>query len=258
MIIFLSVALLGPYLVAPSCLDCYRGIERCLLDGQCVPEDPKFLTVDALKRLIFRDCPVRNAGPCPKKACPVCPQPELCICPDTNCNSTCPLSDTTTTLPCICPEAPEPTPCPTSTTSACPPCPTPTVDTVCPTALGECQKSLYFTDLSKGGAQGERKTWKEEAERLVIELNTTETRCDNYREQRNVLVQEVKNCTTERDSLFVDWGLTNATLSDLESMHDNRTVDLVECRGNLSLALFSNETCQRQLMEAKGNESGIT
>ena len=239
-----------PYQLGADCLDCYRIMETCLLEDQCVPGDPKYVTVETLKRLIFRDCPVKNAGPCPKRSSTACPEPEPCLCPTT-------VAELTTTItPCACPEVPtqapeECAPCPTC---VCPACAVPTADSICPTALEKCKESLSFTDLSKGGAQGERVTWKSEVQRLQEELNTTLIDRDRFKQERDDLAGEVRNCSVKVGGLNRSGDLVSATLSDLEATYDNCTNDLTECKGNLSLSEFCHET----LKDVKQNETGIT
>jgi hypothetical protein len=239
-----------PYQSGADCLDCYRIMETCLLEDECVPGDPKYVTVETLKRLIFRDCPIKNAGPCPKRSPAPCPEPEPCLCPTVT------TELTTLSTPCYCPEVTTQTPeeCPSCPDCICPVCAAPLIDSVCPIALEKCEESLSFTDLSKGGAQGERITWKSEAQRLREDLNITWSVRDRYKVERDNLAGEVRNCSIKIESLTRSADLYNVTITDMNATYDNCSNDLIECKGNLSLSEFCHET----LKVVKQNETGIT
>ncbi len=177
-----------------SCLGCYELMEQCLFSGACTPTDKKYVTVETLRRLIARDCPIRNAGPCPK-AKPVVVPDCTCICPTVECISTSTsttanttptsttaittMASTTVTPACVCPVV-------ASTTQSS-----------CETSLNECQNSLAFTGTSKSGAQSSRDELSKQLEDLGVELLGLNNTRMFYQNRSIDLVEELRICLVD-------------------------------------------------------------
>lgn len=173
-----------------SCLECYATMEQCLFAGQCTPADKKYVTVETLRKLIVRDCPIRNAGPCPK-AKPV-PVPDCtCICPDPECTSTSSTvtSTSTTSLATTTMKA---------TTTMCPICVCPevvsTTQSSCEVSLSQCKNSLQFSGVSKSGAQGSRDDLTKELAQLRKDLLNTNLTKMQYFNKSVDLTETIQSC----------------------------------------------------------------
>ena len=260
-----------------SCLDCYRGMEVCLFSGQCVEVDKKYVTVAALRSLIARDCPIKNAGPCPKARPSSVASTDPCVCPvspvpEVKCVEQ--VMQATQSPPCECPtpaiEIVRPILLPrVATTTA------PTTLSTCESDLKRCERSLVFTDTSKAGAQTSRQDWKtkyDQSQLLVEGVNFTKVQ---YQNRSSDLSVEVRKChenlrkSNERvTELTEGWRSTNASLSqsemdesnatsmwdqclqdkvDCEILSDQRRVNLTVLDGLLTTSERSDEECQNLL-----------
>jgi hypothetical protein len=142
--------------------------------------------VDTLRKLITRDCPIRNAGPCPKVK-PVEVPDCTCICPAVECSSVATSTSISTTATTTL-----------STTTAAPPCvcPTPALTTPssCESDLIACQNSLTFTGTSKAGAQGARDALSKQLEDLGVELSNLNLTKIYYHNRSIDLGDELLEC----------------------------------------------------------------
>ena len=259
-----------------------------MFTGQCVTTDKKFITVDALRRLIARDCPIKNGGPCPKRpvtatvtAEPViCPAAQSCECPSI--------------LPYQCPQVepamldcPKVIPicnCSTTVTSSSKTGKSARSLVECQEDLEKCQRSLLFSGVSKSGAQDSRKTWREEATRLgevLFNLNLTKIQFQN---KSIALVEEVRRCQERNEKIEQDvedlthgWGSANATIRhfqieaanltklwedclqdqvERERLMDDQRTNITVCRGELVGLQETIRTCQTDVGELRRNGSG--
>ena len=187
-------------MVVGTCLDCYRGLEKCLFSGQCVEADPKYIPMDRLRRLILRDCPIVNEGPCPRvRTAPV----EPCICPTLPATSSRPQSIATVRPLCPATYLPE--------------------LVACNVSLSECRNALQFSGTTKSGAQSSRQAFQEQVDSLTKQLNEENITRHHLLNQSQQLKDEVKDCQIARGELA---GNTTALRGSLIAL--NRTLNLVQ------------------------------
>jgi hypothetical protein len=235
--------------VLGTCLRCYEGLEECLHSGQCPDTDDKFIPMDRLRRLILRDCPIKNAGPCPKTR-----------------------SSAASTNPCVCPKLEDlvitSTTVVTSTTTT----PSSPVEDKCASQLEACKKSLTFTSTTKEGAQNSRSNLAGEVDRLLGELDSMNVTKQQFENKSKLLSDEFRECGKElsqmeevNKGLREGWEATNATLlsreadvsnltslwtdclsdkAESESLTDDLRVNLTICEGDLQTKTSSDDTCR--------------
>ena len=249
-------------------------METCLFSGQCTESDKKYVTVAALRGLIARDCPIKNAGPCPKvRSATLVAAAEPCVCPV---NPTTAITTVTKSPICKCPL---PIPCPTHVLPQ-----VVTTASTCESDLRDCRQSLTFTGTSKAGAQTSRQDWesKFEQSQLIVEgINFTKVQ---YQNRSKDLSEEVKKClekleaTNEKVTELRDgWRLTNSTLLknrideaniteqwdqcledklDCEVLSDERRVNLTVIEGLLETSLRSDQGCQDLVLQLNKKITG--
>ena len=185
-----------------------------MFSGQCVSSDKKFITIETLRRLITRDCPIKNEGPCPKNrvtASPIVQEP--CDCPVITSVSPRPAT-VLTPLPaseCDCLDlmnrlmATAVVALPTSVK--------PLVTTArksmltlstCDADLKTCEQSLVFAGTSKSGAQESRRTCEADVLQLqgeMLLLNLTKIQFQN---RSMDLSEEVRKCHQYKEEFESD------------------------------------------------------
>ena len=247
--------------VQAGCLPCWRQLTRCVVAEPCAGTERIKPTVEVMAARILRDCPMENSGPCPVVKCDECP-----VCPTCDTCSTCP--------PC------EPCTTPATTTTALTTTQTTTTSTPCQKCectkddLQKCRNSLSFVDLSKGGAQTSRVTWKEEAERLAQKIKREENSTASYKEKWEEVLELFKECQIgyTRANGTIDFSVrlvnehsgradscertlqdvknTTATLSDSLSECQNRSTELT---GSLEVQTTNFTTYGRFLRDCRRN-----
>ena len=250
-------------------------METCLFTGQCTESDKKYVTVAALRGLIARDCPIKNAGPCPKvRSTPLAVAAEPCVCPVTPATALTIISESPV---CQCPTS---VPCPSSELLQ-----TVTTASTCESDLRECQQSLTFTDTSKAGAQTSRQDWEGKyiQSQLIAEgINFTKVQ---YQNRSKDLSEEVRKCLEKLGAangkiteLNDGWRSANSTLLknkldetnitkswdqcledklDCEVLSDERRVNLTVVEGLLEKSLKSDSGCQGSISKLNERISGI-
>ena len=266
-----------------------------MFSGQCVSSDKKFITIETLRRLITRDCPIKNEGPCPKNRVTALPMvQEPCECPLITSASPCRVffSTLSPTSECDCLDLMNrlsaTTVATTSTSTRFPAARAQKLvltTSKCDEDLKLCEQSLIFAGTSKSGAQESRRTWEEETIRLQGEmmlLNVTKTQFQNRSIDLSV---EIRKCHQEKQEfengltfLKEGWRKTNLTLLQLqvddvnmtqlwekcledrvhgETLADDRKTNLTVCEGSLTSVRQKDRACQALLPGLRKNGSGI-
>ena len=260
-----------------ACLDCYRGLELCLFSGQCIETDAKYVPMDRLRRLILRDCPIPNAGPCPKVKNTVSPT-ATCDCPEVKqVQCQCPVVElvTVATVKTTIPTTSASTTSTATTTTAS------TTMSACQKELVECEKSLLFTGTAKAGAQQSRKVVNKDLEELVTDFGKLNFTRYHFENKSIDLATEVRTCQTNKGKLdelvkelVKGWRQTNVTLAkavkditnltklwddctkekgDQEAYTDDLKGNLTICWGDLGALQAAAETSEQivpQLQQA--------
>ena len=241
--------------------------------------------MDRLRRIILRDCPIPNAGPCPKTKAVTSP-PAVSKCPEVS------------RVPCQCPEIPSvPCQCPevkcpvivqklvqtttkstTSTTTS-----TSTAST-CQQELVECEKSLGFSGTAKDGAQRSRSAIQKDLERLQEDFDKLNFTRYHFENESIDLAKEVRSCQTakgecEEAKKDADkgWRQTNITLvkvkkdvanltslwntcltekGEQEGYADDLQGNLTICLGDLTTSKTAETTNEQIITELKENIKG--
>ena len=216
-----------------TCLPCWKQLLRCVSAAPCSGVEKIRPTVEVMAARILRDCPVENFGPCPIfecEECPVCSTCEPCVTPTITTALT--TTHTTTTS----------TPCQRCDCSK--------------KELQDCRDSLSFVDLSKGGAQNSRTTWREEAERLAKvvtrEKNSTASYKLKWEEVLKLFQESQTGYSKANDTIEFTVKLVNehsgransceATLTKFQNTTNFLSIDLQECKNKTVQLTSSMET----------------
>jgi hypothetical protein len=175
----------------------------------CVETDDKYIPVDLMRRMILRDCPIKNNGPCPRpKAMKTSAPLKACVCECPHCAE------------CVCPSLP-----PTTTTAA-----TTTTADGCYKSLADCQNLLTFTQTSLLGAQSGRGEVDTELTQLLRDLSVSNLIRLHYQNRSEELGESVKTCLEDLGNLQQDlsrvignWERMNSSIEEEKKMDVNVT-----------------------------------
>ncbi len=233
--------------------------------GLCVETDDKYIPVDLMRRMILRDCPVKNSGPCPRpKITKTSAAPQACVCECPHCpECVCPFLSSTSTTP---------VPSTTTTTDGC------------YKSLADCQSSLSFTQTSLLGAQSSRGEVDTALTQLLRDLSVTNLTRLHYQNRSAELGESVKSCLEELgdtqqelSKIVGNWERMNASMEEERKMDLNVTglwetclsdksrvvklsdqtrLNLTLCEGELTRSKNAKTACDNLLGPSEQKNSG--
>ena len=245
-LVFLLLSITASYQVAADCLPCWRQLQKCVAAEGCSGQEKIRPTVELMTARVLRDCPIQNAGPCPVIGCGKCaPCPPLVTCPTITTSVTTPTAPPTKATSTASTSSTSVT-----TTATCPNCECSKQE------LDKCLDSLTFIDLSKGGAQQSRTSWKDESGRLSRLLEREANTSSSYKTKWEEVLKVLQTCQTgyhdANSSLTFAINLVNehsgrvnaceSALAESINRTAVATVDLDKCLNSTSLLVIDHES----------------